>query len=212
MNQRVIADNATGKGSGIARGAARRGALIVAGLLRCGHCGRKLYVGYGGKSGRYYCQGAVVNHGTERCISFGGLTADQAVATELLHVLRPLGMDAAVRAFEAQTTEMSAARRQLELALAQARYETAHERRQYDSVDPANRLVAGELERRWNEALQAVHRIESEIGSTGREKAAAVKREGARAPDAARCRPGARLVASGRECCDSQADPTRGTA
>jgi hypothetical protein len=60
---------------------------------------------------------------------------------------------------------MSAARRQLELALAQARYEAAHARRQYDSVDPANRLVAGELERRWNEALQTVHRVESEIAA-----------------------------------------------
>jgi len=55
-NQRVIADNATGKGSAMARGAARRGELILSGLLRCGHCGRKMYVGYG-KSGRYYCQG-----------------------------------------------------------------------------------------------------------------------------------------------------------
>jgi DNA invertase Pin-like site-specific DNA recombinase len=163
-NQRVIADNATGKGSAIARGAARRGELILAGLLRCGHCGRKLYVGYS-KSGRYYCQGAVVNHGTERCISFGGLRADQAVATEVLRVLKPLGIDAAVKALEAQTTEMSAARRQLNLALAQARYEAAHARRQYDSVDPANRLVAGELEHRWNEALQAVQRIESEIAA-----------------------------------------------
>jgi DNA invertase Pin-like site-specific DNA recombinase len=163
-NQRVIADNATGKGSAIARGAARRGELILAGLLRCGHCGRKMYVGYG-KSGRYNCQGAVVNHGTERCISFGGLRADQAVGTEVLRVLKPLGIDAAVKALEAQTTETSAAQRQLELALAQARYEAAHARRQYDSVDPGNRLVAGELERRWNEALQAVHRIESEIAA-----------------------------------------------
>jgi DNA invertase Pin-like site-specific DNA recombinase len=163
-NQRVIADNAIGKGSAIARGAARRGELILAGLLRCGHCGRKMYVGYG-KSGRYYCQGAVVNHGTERCISFGGLRADQAVGTEVLRVLKPLGIDAAVKALEAQTSEMSAARRQLELALAQARYEATHARRQYDSVDPANRLVAGELECRWNEALHAVHRIEREIAA-----------------------------------------------
>src|SRR5215470_7841497 len=163
-NQRVIADNATGKGSALARGAARQGELILAGLLRCGHCGRKMYVGYG-KSGRYYCQGAAVNHGTERCISFGGLKADEAVAREVLRVVKPLGIDAAIKALEAQTTEVSAARRQLDLALAQARYEAAHARRQYDSVDPANRLVAGELERRWNEALQAVHRIESEIAA-----------------------------------------------
>jgi DNA invertase Pin-like site-specific DNA recombinase len=161
-NQRVIADNATGKGSAIARGVARRGELILAGLLRCGHCGRKMYVGYG-KSGRYYCQGANVNHGTERCISFGGLRADEAVGGEVVRVLKPLGIDAAVKALEAQASEMSAARRQLDLALAQARYEAAHARRQYDAVDPANRLVAGELERRWNEALAAVHGIEREI-------------------------------------------------
>ena len=103
-NQRVIADNATGKGSAIARGVARRGELILAGLLRCGHCGRKMYVGYG-KSGRYYCQGANVNHGTERCISFGGLRADQAVGTEVVRVLKPLGIDAAVKALEAQASE-----------------------------------------------------------------------------------------------------------
>ena len=161
-NQHVIADNATGKGSAIARGAARQGELILAGLLRCGHCGRKMYVGYG-KSGRYYCQGANVNHGAGRCISFGGLKVDPAVGSKVLHVLRPLGVDAAVRALEVQTNETSVARRQLELALTQARYEAAHARRQYDAVDPDNRLVAGELERRWNEALQAVHRIEREI-------------------------------------------------
>ena len=161
-NQRVIADNATGKGASV-RGAVRRGELLLAGLLRCGHCGRKMYVGYGGKAGRYYCHGALVNHGTERCISFGGLRADDAVGTEVLRLLKPLGIDAAVKALEAQTSETSAAQRQLELALQQARFSAAHARRQYDAVDPANRLVAGELERRWNEALQVVHRLESEI-------------------------------------------------
>ena len=170
-NQRVIADNATGKGSAIACGVARRGELILAGLLRCGHCGRKMYVGYG-KSGRYYCQGANVNHGTGRCISFGGLRADEAVGSEVVRVLKPLGIDAAVKALEAQASEMSAARRQRELALAQARYEAAHARRQYDSVDPANRLVAGELERRWNEALAAVHGIEREIAEIEAKKPA----------------------------------------
>lgn len=164
-NQQIIADNATGKGSAIARGAVRRGELLLAGLLRCGHCGRKMYVGYGGKAGRYYCQGALVNHGTKRCISFGGLRADHAVGTEVLRILKPLGIDAAVKALEAQAGETSAAQRQLELGLQQARFSAAHARRQYDAVDPTNRLVAGELERRWNEALQVVHRIEGEIAA-----------------------------------------------
>src|SRR5437764_556571 len=57
-NQRVIADNATGKGSATVKGAVRRGELLLAGLLRCGHCGRKLHVAYSGKIGRYNCYGA----------------------------------------------------------------------------------------------------------------------------------------------------------
>jgi DNA invertase Pin-like site-specific DNA recombinase len=164
-NQRLIANNATGKGSAVARGAARHGELLLAGLVRCGHCGRKMYVAYGGKAGRYHCEGALVNHGTKRCISFGGLRADQAVAAEVLSVLQPLGIDAAAKALEAQASETSAAQKQLELTLQRARYEAAHARRQYDAVDPANRLVAGELERRWNQALEAMQHIERELAA-----------------------------------------------
>jgi hypothetical protein len=169
-NQRVIADNATGKGSALARGAARRGELLLTGLLRCGHCGRKMYVAYGGKAGRYHCEGALVNHGTQRCISFGGMRTDQAVGVEVLRILEPLGVDAAIKAAETLTGETSAARRQLELALQRARFDTAHARRQYDAVDPGNRLVAGELERRWNEALLVEHRIEGEITALDAQK------------------------------------------
>ncbi|MGC1951671.1 MAG: recombinase family protein [Gammaproteobacteria bacterium] len=164
-NQRVIANNATGKGSATVKGAVRRGELLLPGLLRCGHCGRKLHVSYSGKLGRYSCYGARMNHGTARCISISGLSIDAAVGAEVLRILKPLGVDAAVKAIETQTSETSAAQRQLELSLQQARYEAAYARRQYDAVDPANRLVAGELERRWNAALQAMHRIEGEIAA-----------------------------------------------
>jgi len=166
-NQRVIANNATGKGSATAKGAVRRGELLLPGLLRCGHCGRKLHVSYSAKLGRYSCYGARTNHGTARCISISGLSIDAAVGAEVLRILKPLGTDAAVKAIETQTSETSATQRQLELSLQQARYEAAHARRQYDAVDPANRLVAGELERRWNEALQAVQRIEGETSLAG---------------------------------------------
>jgi len=162
-NLRVIADNATGKGSATVKGAIRRGELLLPGLLRCSHCGRKLHVAYGGKLGRYNCYGARTNHGTARCISISGLSIDAAVSAEVLRVLKPLGIDAAIKAIETQTSEKSVARRQLELSLEQARYEAVHARRQYDAVDPANRLVAGELERRWNGALETVNRIEGEI-------------------------------------------------
>jgi len=171
-NLRVIANNATGMSSATARGAVRQGELLLAGLLRCGHCGRKLHVHYSGKIGRYNCYGARTNHGTDRCITISGLSIDAAICKEVLRVLKPLGIDAAVKSIETQTSETTAAQRQLELSLQQTRYEAAHARQQYDAVDPANRLVAGELERRWNEALQAVHRMEGEIAAIGRPGAA----------------------------------------
>jgi DNA invertase Pin-like site-specific DNA recombinase len=164
-NQRVIADNANRMGIGAVKGAVRRGELLLAGLLRCGHCGRKLHVFYSGDNGRYQCYGARTNHGGPRCISIAGAGADRAVAAEVLRVLKPIGVDAAVKAVNALMQKTSAAQRQLELALQKATFDVAHARRQYDAVDPANRLVAGELERRWNAALEAKQKIESDIAA-----------------------------------------------
>lgn len=169
--QRSIADNATGMGGAIARGAVRKGEVLLAGLMRCGHCGRKLQVHYSSNIGRYNCYGAQLNHGAGRCISVGSRSVDAAITSQVLRLLRPLGVDAALKALEAETSETTAAERQLQLALVQARYEADHARRQYDAVDPANRLVAAELERRWNEALGSVRRIDADIAA-----AAAAKR------------------------------------
>ena len=72
-NQRLIADNTNSKGM-MVRGSVRRGETLLAGMLRCGHCGRNLHVAYSGANGdvgRYHCRGALINHGGDRCISFG---------------------------------------------------------------------------------------------------------------------------------------------
>ncbi len=164
-NQRVIADNANRHGAAV-RGAVRKGEALLAGLLRCGHCGRNLHVAYSGKRGntlRYHCQGAHLNHGTERCISFGGMRVDQAVGREVLRVLGPLGMDAALRALEERERRSDEVLHQAALALEAARFEERRARRQYDAVDPDNRLVAGELERRWNERLTVVLKREQAV-------------------------------------------------
>ncbi len=163
-NQRLITDNANGK-SFMSRGSVRRGEALLAGLLRCGHCGRKLHVAYSGEngsSGRYHCRGGQINHGGDRCISFGGMRIDRAVGAEVIERLQPLGIEAALAAADMQRVENTEKRRQVEFALEQARFETARARRQYDAVDPDNRLVAGELERRWNERLAAVRALEDE--------------------------------------------------
>ena len=158
-NQRLIADNANRHGAA-ARGAVRNGEALLAGLLRCGHCGRNLHVAYSGANGntvRYQCGGAHRNHGTERCISFGGFRVDEAVGGAVLRLLGPLGIEAALRATEERARRSGEVLHQSELALEAARFEERRARRQYDAVDPDNRLVAGELERRWNEQLAVVH-------------------------------------------------------
>src|SRR6185437_2167717 len=147
-NLSLIADNANGKNP-MSRGALRRGEALLAGLLRCGHCGRKLHVAYSGKdgnTGRYHCQGGFINHGGDRCISFGGMRIDREVGTEVIERLQPLGIEAALAAQAVRSRASEDKRQQVELALEQARYEVSHARRQYDAVDPDNRLVAAELE------------------------------------------------------------------
>jgi len=171
-NQALIAHNANMKGA-MVRGAANHGSALLAGLLRCGHCGRKLHVTYCGTDGnvvRYDCRGSRINHGADHCISFGGLRADESVSREILARLQPLGMRAALEAIETAASQTDERIRQMELALAQARFEVSHARRQYDAVDPDHRLVAAELERRWNEALRVQARLEEDLAALRAER------------------------------------------
>lgn len=90
-NQRLISDNANRK-SNMGRGSIRRGEALLAGLLRCARCGRKLTVSYSGKGGptqRYACRGASDQIGASNCISFGGTRIDRTVAQEVLDRLQP---------------------------------------------------------------------------------------------------------------------------
>jgi excisionase family DNA binding protein len=160
-NQQLIADNANGKGF-MSRGAVRPGEALLVGLFRCARCGKKLRVRYG-ETYRYECVGAFNQLAAARCITFGGMRVDRALAKEVLDRLQPLGVEAALAAIEARSQQRSEKRGQLELALQQARYEAARAQRQYDAADPENRLVANELERRWNERLLAVRDLELEI-------------------------------------------------
>src|SRR5206468_5272516 len=100
--------------------------------------------------------------GAPPCISFGALRVEAAVGAEIVRLLQPLGVEAAVRAITDSEYQSAEKQRQIELALEQARYEAARARRQYDAVDPDNRLVAAELERCWNERLLAVRALEDE--------------------------------------------------
>jgi len=97
------------------------------------------------------------------CLSFGGLKVDRAIAQEVLDRLQPLGIEAAMVAMNEHGQEQLQKRRQIENALEEARFEAARAHRQYDEVDPSNRLVAADLERRWNERLIKVRALEEQL-------------------------------------------------
>jgi excisionase family DNA binding protein len=171
-NQCLLADNANRR-SNMGRGSVRRGEALLVGLFRCARCGKKLQVSYSGNppKPRYVCPGPNNDTFGDKCISFGSLRTDRAVAQEVLDRLQPLGIEAALAAVDDYGKEQSAKRRQLENALEQARFEAARAHRQYDQVDPDNRLVAAELERRWNERLVNVRAIEEQLAQQNAEPA-----------------------------------------
>ena len=164
-NQRIINGNANMKGA-MVKGSVRNGGGILAGLLRCGHCGRKLKVLHNGRRGiaRYVCNDVRVNHGARtNCIAFGNMRVDAAVAEEVLRMIAPLGLDAAMEAIADRERAGTQQLRQREMAMEQARYEAARAQRQYNACDPDNRMVARNLERDWNQRLEEVARLEDEL-------------------------------------------------
>jgi hypothetical protein len=169
-NQTVIAGNANMKGA-MVPGSVRNGGGLLVGLLRCGHCGRRLKVHHNERHGaRYICNTEIGNLSNKNCIAFSNMRIDAAVSAEVLHAISPLAIEAALQLIADHEQAGAERLRQSELALQQARYEETYARRQYDAIDPDNRLVAGELERRWNERLAAVARLEEQIENLRREQ------------------------------------------
>ena len=152
--QKMLSDNEMHWGG--QSGVPREGNALMVGLLRCRKCGRKLSVTYRGPANnysRYSCK----NDGAEPgCFEFGGRSLDQTIAAQVLLVLRPAALQAAAQAVSDSDEQQDGLLTSLRLELEGARYAAERVRKQYDAVDPSNRLVADELERRWEGALQKV--------------------------------------------------------
>jgi DNA invertase Pin-like site-specific DNA recombinase len=159
----MIRDNNVSDGG---RGAAKRGDALLAGLLRCRRCGRKLTVRYTGNHHdvlRYACNRGWLDSGEPQCIAFGGLNVDAAVGAQVLQAVEPGAVEAALREDRQEARRRDDVRDALMRDLEAARYAAERAFRQYDAADPLNRHVAAELEVRWNRTLERVAALENRI-------------------------------------------------
>ena len=153
------------RGSG--GGPAREGAALLQGRIRCGRCGRMMQTGYSGTKGncpRYVCARAKQLYGGEQgCQSLGGRRLEQRVLAEVFAVLAPAALDATIQALRDAEAAHVTSLKVFTLAVERARFEADRARRQYDAVEPENRLVARTLERALEAKLAAQRQAERDL-------------------------------------------------
>ena len=154
--QKQLMANATKAGMN-GPGPAREGTALLQGLAYCGRCGRRMGVAYGGdgrRFGQFVCRSQWNNRGTDFfCQVLGGRQIEETVVRLFLNAVEPAGVEVALGALESLRQEQERVAGHWRQRIERAEYEAERARGRYEAVDATNRLVAGELERRWNEAL-----------------------------------------------------------
>lgn len=161
LNRRHLRDNLynfAAKG----RGAPREGRALLQGLVVCGRCGRRMSVSHGSHYLRYQCCRVQIDYAAPLCQAFPVAHLDRALGALFLEAVRPAAVETALAAFAQLERERQALDRSWQLRIERARYEAQRAQRQYDAIEPENRLVARTLETRWNAALQALEQLEQE--------------------------------------------------
>jgi DNA invertase Pin-like site-specific DNA recombinase len=179
-NQQRLAANQYRPGS---PGAPRDGAAILGGLVWCGRCGQRMAIRYSGSRSRhwYTCTGASGDHAEPSCQTVSGPVVDELVAAQVLAAVAPAALEASLAAVAEVERERAALARQWQLRRERARYDAERASRQYHACEPENRLVARELERRWEEALGQQRQVEDEYDRWLRSVPARLTDEDARA-------------------------------
>jgi DNA invertase Pin-like site-specific DNA recombinase len=150
------------------RGPARQGSALLGGLLVCGHCGCRMMVRYprtqNGHSTDlnrpyYFCARHAIDYGGKLCQSLAGSVLDAFVSRQILAVLEPTTLELSLTAAEDIERQQKKIDQQWQHRLERAQYDTDRAARQYDAVEPENRLVARELERQWEQKLLELHEL-----------------------------------------------------
>lgn len=165
-NRALLQANQTNGVETMLSGAAREGLAILQGLLICGVCGRRLTVRYQGNGGLYpiyECNWRKREGLTgTSCMRFSCGVIEPAVTKRIFEVIQPQQLEIAVKSVEELERRNSDVDNQWRMRGQRADYEAQLAQRRYEEVDPANRLVASTLERRWNEALVNLEQIKQE--------------------------------------------------
>lgn len=168
-NQAQIASNRAGH-----QGPVRAGTALLSGLVICGCCGLRMGASYNnnGHTARYACIAMAGSYAEPRCQSLKAAPLDALVAGLVLQALEPAALEASLAVAGDLQAEREALDRHWQLRLERARTAVARARRQYDAVEPENRLVARTLERAWEEALGEQARLEAEYAQVQRQQPA----------------------------------------
>jgi DNA invertase Pin-like site-specific DNA recombinase len=153
-NQARMSDNASNFAART-RGAPRQGQALLTGLVVCGRCGRQMRVSYKPQT-RYLCDALTHTYARPTCQNLDGRCIEEAVVAAFFEALQPAELDLLEEVVAAQQADHARVAQHLAEQVRRAEYEARLAQRQYDAIDPDNRLVAAELERRWELALRAV--------------------------------------------------------
>ena len=146
------------------KGVVRGGPSLLSGLLVCGRCGLRMATQYNsnGYGLRYSCSRMAVDYGAEICQSLAGTPLDQQVGKLVLQALEPSALEVSLSVAKDIEAERTQFHRQWAQRLERASYDVERARRQYNAVEPENRLVARSLERDWEESMATELRLKAE--------------------------------------------------
>jgi DNA invertase Pin-like site-specific DNA recombinase len=160
-NQRRLVAGHLGGGSTRATG---RAPTLLNGIVRCGRCGKPMGARNARVSAnpRYACDREHLEFGGPRCQSVVAACPDRLIESLVLRAVEPASLELSLRASERAEQDRERLHAHWKQRLERAGYEADRARRQYDAVDPANRLVARELERQWEAKLAERQRLDEE--------------------------------------------------